>query len=304
VTTISVLATLVSGLVVYLVTPAHSQELPTFQRIRQTGAIVIGNRDTIIPFSFYDDQRRPVGYTIDICKRIVDAIKAELGLQRLDVMFKEVSAATMIPLVANGDVDMECGSSTNNAARQLQVSFSRTIFISSIGFASKKGANLTSFQSLRGKRVAVVAGTDSASQINRFNGNQQMGMVIVPTKDLAAAFRMLQSDQVEAWAGSDILDYSMIARSKAAADYIISDEQLVLQPFAIMLRKGDRDLKRVADDAIARLFQSGEINQLYDKWFLSPLPRFNVNLNLPMSDALKRVIAHPTDSPNPNDYRE
>lgn len=294
----------VAALIGLVAATGPAQELPTFQRVRQTGAIVVGHRDIAIPFSYYDGQHRPVGYSIDICMRIVEAIKVELGLKRVDVTFKEVSAATRIPLVANGTVDMECGATTNNATRQLQVSFATATFVSSTRFASKKSARLGSLEDLRGKRLVAVAGTDNVLQLSEISSKRQLGIIIVPAKDHTAAFHMLETDQVAAYAADDILAYGMIARSKAPADYVISTEPLSVEPYGIMLRKGDPDLKRVADGVIVKLFKSGEIHQLYGKWFLSMIPHFNVNLNVPMSDALKRVIARPTDSPNPNAYRD
>jgi len=279
----------------------HSEESPTFQRIRQTGTIVVGYRDSGVPFSYKNDKGEPIGYSIDICTRIVDAIKAKLALKHVDVTFKELTGAMRVPLVANGTVDMECGSTSNTPSRSQLVSFSDTTFVASARFVTKKTAKLTSLQSLKGKRMSTVAGTETLREFNAMNARQQLGMIVVPVKDHPSAFKMLEADEVDSYGAIDTSAHSMVARSKSPGAYFIS-EPLSVEPFAIALHKNDAELKRVADDVITGLFKTGEINQLYQKWFESSLPRFGFNLKMPMGAALKNVIAHPIDSSNPNDY--
>jgi glutamate/aspartate transport system substrate-binding protein len=284
-----------------LVGLAHAQEGSRLEHIRQTGTIIIGHRDIGIPFSYYDDQHHPIGYSIDICLHIADAIKSELKLSKLDVSYKEVTAATRIPLVANGTVDMECGSTSNSAVRDQQVAFSDTIFVASPRFVTKMKANLQTLDSLHGKRMSGVAGTATIRQFNELSRRQQLGLIVEPVKDHASAFHLLETDAVEAYGAVDTSAFSMVARSSSPADYFISPP-LSIDPFAIVVPKDDPAIKRIADSAIAKLFSSGEIYQLYEKWFQHPLPRFGFTLNMPMSAALKSAIAHPTDSPNPHDY--
>jgi glutamate/aspartate transport system substrate-binding protein len=279
----------------------HSEESPTFQRIRQTGTIVLGYRDSGVPFSYKNDKEEPIGYSIDICTRIVEAIKAKLAPKHVDVTFKELTGAMRVPLVANGTVDMECGSTSNTPSRSQLISFSDTTFVASARFVTKKSAKLTSLQSLKAKRMSAVAGTETLREFNAMNTRQQIGMIVVPVKDHPTAFKMLAADEAESYGAIDTAAYSMVARSKSSDDYFIS-EPLSVEPVAIALHKNDAELKQVADEVITGLFKSGEINQLYQKWFESPLPRLGFNLKFPMGAALKNVIAHPTDSSNPNDY--
>lgn len=280
---------------------AYAQEPSTLEHIRQTGALVIGHRDIAIPFSYYDDQHRPVGYSMDICMRIADAIKSELKLNKLEIVYKELTAATRLPLVANGTVDMECGSTSNNASREQQVVFSTTIFVASPRFVTKAQANLRTLESLKGKRMSAVAGTATIRQFNQISRKQNIGLIVEPVKDHASAFQMLEIDKVDAYGAIDTSAFSMIAKSASPQSYFVS-APLSVDPFAIVLPKNDPDLKRIADATIAKLFQSGEIYSLYQKWFQSPLPRFGFNLQMPMSTQLKAVIAHPTDSPDPGNY--
>jgi glutamate/aspartate transport system substrate-binding protein len=283
---------------------AEEQQGSTLDRFRQTGVIRVGHWGVAIPFSYYDAEHRPVGYSVDICMRIVDAIRAQFGLPELEIEFTEVTAATRIPMLANGTVDIECGPTTNTPTRQQQgVSFATTTFVGATRLATKMDANIKSLSDLAGKRLVAVAGTDNILRLTELNGRQQLGIIIVPVKDLSVAFHMLEESRVEAVAADDILAYSMVATSNSPRSYVMSDQAFSVEPLAIMFRKEDSDIKSVANGVIAKLFQAGEINKLYDKWFMSAIPPKNVNLNVPMSDALKRVIAKPTDSPNPNDYQ-
>lgn len=280
---------------------ARAQDLSTLERIKQTGTLVIGHRDIGIPFSYYDDRRQPIGYSIDICLRIADALKSALRLSKLNIVYKEVNASTRIPLVVNGTVDMECGSSSNNLARDQQVAFSLTTFIASARFVTRSTPRLTTLKSLRGKTMSAVAGTATLRQFSEISRRNNLRLVIEPVKDHATAFHLLELGQVDSYSGIDTSVFSMVVRSKHPDRYFVSGP-LSIDPFGIMFRKNDLELKKIADQTIQRLFKSGEIFGLYKKWFQSPLPHLGFNLSMPMSASLKHAIAYPTDSPNANDY--
>ncbi|PYN40592.1 MAG: amino acid ABC transporter substrate-binding protein [Candidatus Rokuibacteriota bacterium] len=282
--------------------PASAQE-GTLKKIKETGTITLGHRDASIPFSYFDDKQAAVGYAMDLCGKIVDAVKAELKMPNLQVKLNPVTSATRIPLMANGTIDLECGSTTNNLERQKQVAFTITHFVTANRFVSKKAANLKTLNDLKGKTVVSTSGTTNIKQITELNGQQNLGITILPAKDHAEAFLMVESGRAVAFFMDDILLYSLVASSKAPAGWVISTDALSVEPYGIMLRKDDPSFKKVVDGAIANVYKSGEINKIYAKWFLSPVPPRGVNLNVPMSDVFKRVVAKPTDSGDPNDYK-
>jgi glutamate/aspartate transport system substrate-binding protein len=282
--------------------PASAQE-GTLKKIKETGTITLGHRDASIPFSYFDDKQAAVGYAMDLCGKIVDAVKAELKMPNLQVKLNPVTSATRIPLMANGTIDLECGSTTNNLERQKQVAFTITHFVTANRFVSKKAANLKTLNDLKGKTVVSTSGTTNIKQITELNGQQNLGITILPAKDHAEAFLMVESGRAVAFFMDDILLYSLVASSKAPAEWVISTDALSVEPYGIMLRKDDPSFKKVVDGAIASVYKSGEINKIYAKWFLSPVPPRGVNLNVPMSDVFKRVVAKPTDSGDPNDYK-
>jgi len=295
--------TLALALLAFCATPVAAQESPTLKKIKDTGTITIGHRDSSIPFSYYDDKQNVVGYALDICLKVVDAIKTELKLPNLQVKLNPVTSATRIPLIANGTIDLVCGSTTNNLERQNQVAFTNTYFLTANRFVSKKANNLKTVANLKGKTVVSTSGTTNLKQITEMNGAQSMGMSILTAKDHAEAFLMVETDRANAFFMDDILLYSLVANSKSPADYVISADALSVEPYGAMMRKDDPVFKKLVDTATANLYKSGQVNALYTKWFLSPIPPKGVNLNVPMSDALKKAFANPTDSGDPAAYK-
>ena len=275
----------------------------TLKKIKDTGTITIGHRESSIPFSYYDDKQQVVGYAMDLCNKIVDAVKANLKLAKLDVKLQPVTSATRIPLIANGTVDLECGSTTNNLERQKQVSFTITHFVTANRFVSKKSGKLDKLEDLKGKTVVSTSGTTNIKQITELNTEKNLGLTILPAKDHAEAFLMVETGRAAAFVMDDILLYSLVAGSKQPKDYEISAAALSVEPYGIMLRKDDPAFKKVVDDAMVAVYKSGEINKIYDKWFLKPIPPRDVNLNVPMGAAFKKVVAKPTDSGDPKDYQ-
>jgi glutamate/aspartate transport system substrate-binding protein len=282
--------------------PADAQE-GTLKKIKETGVITLGHRDASIPFSYFDDKQAAIGYALDLCGKIVDAVKTELKMPNLQVKLNPVTSATRIPLMANGTIDLECGSTTNNLERQKQVSFTITHFVTANRFVSKKASNLKDLNDLKGKTVVSTSGTTNIKQITEINGQKNLGITILPAKDHAEAFLMVETGRAAAFFMDDILLYSLVANSKTPAEWAISAEALSVEPYGIMLRKDDPSFKKVVDGAMTAVYKSGEINKIYSKWFLSPVPPKGINLNVPMSDVFKHVVAKPTDSGDPNDYK-
>ncbi len=283
--------------------PAGAQELTgTLKKVKDTGAITLGHRESSVPFSYYDDKQQVVGYAMDLCNRIVDAVKAELKLDKLEVKLNPVTSATRIPLMANGTVDLECGSTTNNIERQRQVSFTITHFVTANRFVSKKSANIKTMDDLKGKTIVSTSGTTNIKQATEINAQKNLGMNILAAKDHAEAFLMVETGRAAAFVMDDILLYSLVAGSKAPGDYVISADALSVEPYGIMLRRDDPAFKKVVDGAMTAVYKSGAINAIYEKWFLKPIPPRNINLEVPISAAFKRVIANPTDSGDPTMY--
>jgi len=281
--------------------PALAQE-GTLKKIKDSGSITIGHRDASLPFSYYDDKQQPIGYAMDLCAKIVDAVKAELKMPNLKTNYQLVTSANRIPLMANGTIDLECGSTTNNVARQEQVWFANTHFVTANRWISKKSAKLKSLQDLKGKTVVSTAGTTNIKQITEINAAQNLGMNIISANGHPEAFQMVETGRAVAFVMDDILLAGLAAQSRSPNDYEISSVALSVEPYGIMVRKDDKAFKDLADRALSQVYKSGEINAIYAKWFQKPVPPKNVNLNLPMSPALKKVMANPTSSGDPKAY--
>jgi glutamate/aspartate transport system substrate-binding protein len=281
-----------------------AEQSGTLKKIQDTGSITIGHRDASIPFSYYDDKQQPIGFAMDLCLRVVDAIKTELKLPKLDVKYQLVTSANRIPLMANGTIDLECGSTTNNAARQKEVAFTQTHFLTANRIVSKKSANLKSEADLKGKTLVSTSGTTNIKQLTDLNTSKNMGMNIIPANGHPEAFQMVETGRAVGFVMDDILLYSLVASSRNPSEYVISDFALSLpEPYGIMLRRDDPGFKKVVDNAMARLYKSGEAAKIYDKWFLKPVPPKNINLNVPLSGQMKNLFANPTDSPDPTAYK-
>jgi len=283
-------------------TAASAQE-GTLKKIKDSGAITIGHRDASIPFSYYDDKQQVVGYAVDLCHHIVDAVKTELKMPKLETKYQLVTSANRIPLMANGTIDLECGSTTNNLERQKQVWFTVTHFVTANRWVSKKSAKLHKLSDLKGKTIVSTAGTTNIKQITEINGQQNLGMNIISANGHPEAFQMVETGRAVAFVMDDILLYSLAAQSRNPKDYEISPEALSVEPYGIMLRKDDTAFKKVVDAAMTHIYKSGEINKIYDKWFQKPVPPKGINLNVPMSEQFKKVVKNPTSSGDPNDYK-
>jgi glutamate/aspartate transport system substrate-binding protein len=285
-----------------LAAPAIAQD-GTLKKIKDSGSITIGHRDASIPFSYYDDKQQPVGYAMDLCHRIVDAVRANLKMPKIEVKYQLVTSANRIPLMANGTIDLECGSTTNNLDRQKQVWFTITHFVTANRYVAKKSANLRTLEDLKGKTVVSTAGTTNITQITELNAQKNLGASILSANGHAESFLMVETGRAAAFVMDDILLYSLVATSKAPGDYAISADALSVEPYGIMVRKDDVAFKNVVDAAMVNTYRSGAINGIYSKWFLNPVPPKGINLNVPMGDDFKKVIANPTDSGDPAAYK-
>ena len=286
-----------------LMSSVHAEEFTgRLKKIKDSGTLTLGVRDSSIPFSYLDDKQSYQGYSIDLCLKAATAIQKKLGLTSLDIKMVPVTSATRIPLIANGTTDISCDSATNNQERWNQVAFSVTEFVTANKFLSKKSANLKTLDDLKGKTVVSTSGTSNLKQITALNAERNLGMNILAAKDHAEAFLMVETGRAAAFVMDDILLSSLAANSKAPADYQVPSEALSVEPYGLILPKGDNDFKKVVDEALTVVYKGDDIKKIYAKWFQSPIPPKGVNLNVPMSPQLQAVLAKPTDSYDPAAY--
>jgi len=219
------------------------------------------------------------------------------------VKYQLVTSANRIPLMANGTIDLECGSTTNNLERQKQVAFTITHFVTANRWVAKRSAKLNKLEDLKGKTIVSTAGTTNIKQITELNGQKNLAMNIISANGHPEAFQMVETGRAVAFVMDDILLYSLAAQSRNPKDYAISAEALSVEPYGIMMRRDDPAFKKVVDNAMVQTYKSGAINGIYDKWFQKPVPPRGINLNVPMSEQFKKVIKNPTDSGDPKDYQ-
>ena len=272
----------------------------TLQKIKDSGTIVVGHRDSSIPFSYIaDDPNQPIGYAHDLEMKVVEAVKQKLNMPDLNIRYNLVTSQTRIPLVQNGTVDFECGSTTNNEERQKQVAFSNGFFEIGTRLLTKKDSGIQDFADLKGQTLVTTAGTTSERYIRQYNDDNQMDTNIISAKDHGEAFLMLENGRADAFMMDDVLLAGEQAKAKNPDEWVIVGEPQSFEIYGCMMRKDDPEFKAVVDEALTNVFSSGEINSIYDKWFLNPIPPKNVNLNFEMSDNLKALIANPHDSAQP-----
>jgi glutamate/aspartate transport system substrate-binding protein len=279
--------------------PAKPQDLGgTLKKVKDAGSFTIGHRDSSIPLSYLDDQLRPIGFSIELCKHVAAAVKTKLGMPSLKVAFNPVTSATRIPLVANGTVDIECGSTANMTSRQKQVGFSYTFFVPQFKWIARAGSGINTADDLRGKTVAVTAGTNTALFVNKMNNEEKLGLTIMQCKDHAESFLLVETGRASAWMEDDILIAGFRANAKNPAEFKLLDKAYPSDPYALMFRKDDPPFKALVDETLVALMRSGEFETLYTQWFERPIPPKRINIQLPMSDALKRDVREPNDKPN------
>lgn len=278
-------------------TQVLAQTTPTLKKIADGGVITLGHRESSIPFSYYDDKQQVVGYSQEMMLKAVEAIKAELKKPALTVKLVPVTSQNRIPLVLNGSVDLECGSTTNNSERAKQVDFSTNIFVVGTRLMTKKDSGIKDFPDLKGKNVVVTAGTTSERLLRRYNEEKQAGMAIISAKDHGESFLTLETGRAVAFMMDDALLYGEKAKAKKPDDWVVVGKPMSEEAYACMMRKGDAAFKKIVDTAFAKAMASGEAAKIYAKWFQAPIPPKGLNLNWPMSDDVQALFKAPTDKP-------
>jgi glutamate/aspartate transport system substrate-binding protein len=280
-----------------LAAPAAAQQLSgTLKKIKETGTITVGYRESSIPFSYLDDKQQPIGYAMDLCMKIVAAVKADLKMPGLKVQLQPVTSSNRIPLMQNGTIDLECGSTTNSVERQKQVSFGPTYFVINVTAAVKKNSKIKSLADLNGKTISTTSGTTSVPLLKKYQKTQNIEVKEIYGKDHAESFLLVADDRAAAFVMDDILLAGQIANSRSPSAYRIIPESLRQEPYSMMLRKDDPQFKALVDKTIGGVMKSGEINKIYAKWFTRPIPPKGINLKFPMTPAIREAFKNPNDT--------
>jgi glutamate/aspartate transport system substrate-binding protein len=277
-------------------TPALAQAPSgTLAKVKESGEIRLGHREVSIPFSYLDDQQKPVGFAMDLCAKVVDSVKAELKLPNVQVKLQPVQLSNQIPLIQNGTIDIVCGPATNTLERQKVVSFSNTIFISSIRAVVRKDSPIKTFEDMAGKAVAFTAASTSIGLMATREQEKKFQVNKVLSPDHAASFLTLTTGRTEAFVMDDILLASLVANSPTPTNWRLVDDRLRVEPYGLIVRKDDPQFKALVDRTLAALYKSGEFTRLYNRWFMSPIPPKGLNLSFPMSAPLKEALDNPND---------
>lgn len=288
--------TFIALLGLQILTTTNAQTTDTLQKIKDAGVIQLGGRDASFPFSYKTSaDGDPVGFSADLCMKVVNAVKAKLGLPNLRVQYTMVTPANRIALVQNGAIDLECSTTTNTVARAQQVEFAPTHFVGSVAVAVKKSSGINSIAQLAGKTVATVTGSTSIQLMRAYRKNEKIDISEISGKDTSDAFLIFSSDRASAMVLEDVQLAGLIAQSTAPSEYRILDERLRDEPYGFMFRKDDPRFKALVDETLLAAMKSGEINDLYAKWFTRPVPPKNVNLDFPMSPAVREVYKNPNN---------
>jgi len=291
------LSALMAAAAVVVLSATSAQAADTLAKIAESGKITLAYRESSVPFSYLDGPNKPIGFSVELSNAVVEAVKKKLNKPNLQVQLMPVTSQNRIPLITNGTVDLECGSTTNNSARAKDVAFAVNHFYTGTRLLVKKSSKIKDYADLAKKTVASTTGTTNALVMRKYNTEKNLDMDIVLGKDHADAFLLVESDRAVAFAMDDILLYGLIANAKNPADYEVVGEPLQVEPYACMLPKDDPAFKKLVDDTFIGMMKSGEFEKLYNKWFMSPIPPKNVPLNLPMSQQLKDNIKAPSDKP-------
>lgn len=269
----------------------------TLKKIKDSSVVTMGVRESSGALSFTLGDGKYTGFHYEICQRVISDIQKQLGLAKVEVKFQPVTSQSRIPLVQNGTVDIECGSTTNNQTRQKDVAFAVTTYIEEVRVAVKASSGITSISQLNGKNIATTTGTTSVQHLRKHERATGIDFKEVFGKDHAESFLLLESGRADAFVMDSQILAGAISKAKNPADFKIVGETLSVEPIAIMIRKDDPAFKKAVDDSLKTMMKSGEINKVYDKWFMQPIPPVNTKLNLPLSDATKSAWANPNDKP-------
>ncbi|HDS3050940.1 TPA: glutamate/aspartate ABC transporter substrate-binding protein [Morganella morganii subsp. morganii] len=290
-----VLSVLVTGAALASAAVSAEELAGTLKKINDSGVIVVGHRESSVPFSYYDNQQNVVGYSQDYSNHIVDAVKKTLNKPDLQVKLIPVTSQNRIPLLQNGTFDFECGSTTNNLARQQQAAFSNTIFVVGTRLLTGKDSGIKDFADLAGKNVVVTSGTTSEMLLNKLNDEKQMKMRIISAKDHGDAFRTLESGRAVAFMMDDALLAGERAKAKKPDNWVIVGTPQSEEAYGCMLRKDDPQFKALIDKTVSDAQTSGEAEKSHTRWFKQPIPPKNLNLNFELSDEMKGLFKAPND---------
>jgi ABC-type amino acid transport substrate-binding protein len=279
------------------VTPAvFAQDAqPTLAKILSTGLIVIGHRETSVPFSYVDGSNQVIGFSQDLCNRVIDAVKAKTKHADLKVRFIPVTSQNRIPLVQNGTVDLECGVTTNLVSRQNQVAFSDTFFVATTRLLTRKDSGIKDFPDLAGKTVVTNQGTTSERILRKMNEEKKMNMQIISAKDYGEGRLTLESGRAVAYMMDDVLLAGTRTLTAKPDDWVITGTPQSSEAYGFMLRKDDPEFRKLVDDTMSQVMKGPEIKTIYDRWFTKPVPPKNISFDFPMSDSLQKLYANPND---------
>jgi glutamate/aspartate transport system substrate-binding protein len=277
--------------------PAMSANADTLEKIAERGSIVLAYRESSVPFSYLEGPGKPIGFGVEIATKVAEAVRQATGKKDVRIEYQAVTSQNRVPLVANGSVDLECGSTTNNAARAKEVAFAVNYFYASSRLLVKKSTGIQKLGDLAGKAIATTTGTTTFGQLRKLSLEKNLNLSVVPAKDHADGFLLLESGRAQAFAMDDILLAGLMLNAKNPEDFTIVGEPLQVEAYACMLRKDDPVFKKLVDTTLTSMMKSGEFEKLYKKWFMSPIPPRQRSLGLPISDRLRDQLKSPTDQP-------
>jgi glutamate/aspartate transport system substrate-binding protein len=269
----------------------------TMQKVADSNKITVSYREASVPFSYLIGPGKAVGFAVDLTDAIVDSVRTKLGRPTLEVAYVPVTAQTRMPLLINGTIDLECGSTTNNAARGKEVSFAISHFYTGTRLLTMKSSGIKNYADLANKTVASTAGSTNETVLRKYNADKNLGLQIILGKDYGDSLRLVEDGQAGAFAMDDILLFGLMANSKNPDSMEVVGDTLQVEPYGCMLRKDDPEFKALVDGTITQLMKSGEFSRLYAKWFESPIPPKGINLNMPMGEPLKANLKEPSDKP-------
>ena len=268
----------------------------TLAKVRENGYITLAYRESSVPFSYLDAGKR-VGMTVEMSEAIADAVKKAVGKPNLEVKWQAVTSQNRIPLLSNGTIDLECGSTTNNSVRGKEVDFAINHFYTGTRLLVKKTSGVKNYADLKGKTVAITSGTTNLQVMRKYSADKGLDLNIIMPKDHSDGFLQVQQDRAAAFGMDDVLLYGLMANAKNPGDYEVVADALQVEPYACMVRKNDPEFKKLVDGVIGGMMKSGAFTKLYDKWFMQPIPPTNTPLNMPMSDDLKKNVIELSDKP-------
>ena len=276
--------------------PPDAEPHPVLDRIRASGHIVLAHRESSVPFSYYDANKKPVGYALDLCKDVAEAVRKHLGLKTLDIVYLPITTANRIDTIVSGKADLECGSTTNNAERRQKVAFTIPHYITGSRYAVRADSQVTELSQFEHHVLVSTAGSTPFKSIDSANKDRLLGIDVRPVKDNAEAMKMLADGTADGFAMDDVQLYGLIAESPTPAKFKVVGKFLTIEPLAIMMSKDDAAFKKVVDEEMRHVIRSGEAEKIYDHWFMTPIPPKNVAMNLPMSYLLRDSWKYPSDA--------